>query len=45
VFALASWVLVEKPALAAKARITGLIERGVGRLPHSRMQVLRKSRS
>jgi peptidoglycan/LPS O-acetylase OafA/YrhL len=41
-FAFASWIIVEKPALAAKARIAGLIERGVDRLRPSHMQVLRE---
>lgn len=32
-FAALSWALVEKPALGAKARITALVEGGIGRLP------------
>jgi peptidoglycan/LPS O-acetylase OafA/YrhL len=32
-FAILSWVLVEKPALKAKDRIAGLVERGAGWLP------------
>jgi peptidoglycan/LPS O-acetylase OafA/YrhL len=38
VLAALSWALVERPALGAKARLAGVIERGVGRLPFPAMR-------